>query len=142
MGTLHKVPQFPGGDAALAPLHADVDLHQHILAYPQLQGLGVDGPQQVQGVHGVDEGHFSHHCLDLVGLQVPDEVDLRALIGPGGQVGLKLLHPVLPAHTDPRGDGPAHRLIRLGLGGGAEGDLLRPTPRCLGGPGDPLPDLL
>ena len=73
----------------------------------------------------MDEFHLSHHLLDLVGLEVADKVDPGPLIGPGLQVGGQLLNPVFPAHLDPGGNSRPDGVVRLYLGGGAQGDLTR-----------------
>ena len=64
-------------------------------------------------------------------------MDLGAGVGPGLQVGGKLLDPVLAADRHSGGDGLPDGFVRLGLGGGAKGDRLRASARLQGG----LPDL-
>ncbi len=91
----------------------------------QLLRLAVDGPEQVLRVHRLDELHLAHHLVHLVGLKVADKVDPGPLIGPGRQVGGQLLDPVLPAHRDAGGNGRPDGVVRLYLGGGAQGDLPR-----------------
>ncbi len=112
-----------GGAAPLALLPGDVDLQQDVLHQAQLARLAADGLKQPLGVHRVDQRRLSHYLLDLVGLEVADEMDLGPGIGAGGQVSGELLDPVLAAHRNPRGDGLTDGIVRLHLGGGAQGDL-------------------
>ena len=130
------------GAAPLALLPGDVDLQQDVLHQAQLARLAVDGLKQPLGVHRVDQRRLSHYLLDLVGLEVADEMDLGPGIGAGGQVSGELLDPVLAAHRNPRGDGLTDGIVRLHLGGGAQGDLPRVPPRRPGGGGDGLFDCI
>ena len=118
------------GVQPLALLPGDVDLQQDVLHQAQLARLAVDGLEAAAGSPPSGSAPPSHHLLDLVGLEVADEMDLGPGIGAGGQVSGELLDPVLAAHRDPRGDGLTNGIVRLHLGGGAQGDLpgSRPPP--------------
>ena len=88
----------------------------------QLVRLGVDGLEQVRGVHRLNEIHLAHHLLDLVGLKMADKMDLPGpLIGVGRQMGGELLDPVFPAHGNSRGNGLADGFLGRTTGGNGRG---------------------
>ena len=91
--------------------------------------------------HRLDELHPAHHLFDLVGLEVADKVELRAVVGVVLQVGGHLLHPVLAADGHAGGDSLPDGLRALHLGGGHQGDLGGLPARLAGGGGDSFVDL-
>ena len=70
-----------GRKAGLRRLAADVHLQQHVLHDAGLGGFLLDGVQQMLTVHALDEAGAAQHLFDLVGLQMPDEMDGGTFVG-------------------------------------------------------------
>ena len=96
-----------------------------IITQNELFRLRIDGGEQRERADRLDHGDLADDVFHLVALEVADKVDPGPLIGPGLQVGGQLLNPVFPAHLDPGGNSRPDGVVRLYLGGGAQGDLTR-----------------
>ena len=74
---------------------------------------------------------------------MPHEVPAKARggeVGGGRDLGLRLLHAVLPEVAHAGGEGGPHRVGGMGLADRDQGDVARRTRRAIRRPGDPLPD--
>ena len=127
---------IPGGKAGFCLLCADVHLQQNILCEPARLCGAPYAVHQLKAVHTVDERRRAHHVPDLVFLQMPDEVQRRAVICVLGVFLYKLLHAVLPADGKPRRDCLAHARGIVHLRRADEVNILRAASGALRGEGD------
>ena len=127
-GPLQHGPKVLGSGAGLGDLAADVQLQQDLLAQGLLAGLLVDGLQQADTVHALDDVGAAHHLFHLIGLQVADKMHRLVQIGPGVAVGHQLLHMVLAEQVHRQGRAVPDGVRGAGLAHGAKQNIRRVAP--------------
>ena len=97
--------QFCRGKTGLGSLGAYVYLQKYVLYNAPGEGGFVDQTDEFKAVRALDQGGKTHHLLHLVFLQMPDKMELRALVGALGLLFHHLLDPVFAADPYSGGDG-------------------------------------
>ncbi len=83
-------------DSALGFFLAQIDLDQHVEGLSQLLGGSVESLGQLRGVEGIDRVKYLGRLRRLVGLQMPDHVELGiAQFRESANLFRELLHAVL-----------------------------------------------
>ena len=124
------------GKAAFGLLAADIHLQQNILHDPELFRLRIDGGEQRERADRFDHRDLADNVFHLVALEVPDEVQGRAVIGVLGELFRHLLLAVLAQHVDARSDGGAAGVRVVHLACADEGDLTGVAASLSGGGSD------
>ena len=129
-GDLHRLRR---SEAGFALLRADVDLQQDGLDHVHFFRRFLDALQKLRPIDRFDQIDLPDDLPDLVGLQIPDEMDGPSGIGALGQLLHQLLHAVFTAAVHARRHRLAHGFGIVHFCRGAKKDLLRRTARALRG---------
>ena len=121
--TLQHGPQIVGGSAGFGGFLADVQLQQNVLPQALLAGLLIDGLQQAQTVHALNNVGLAHHFFHLVGLQVADEMHRLVQISAGIVVDHQLLHMVFAEQIHRQGGTVSNGIGSTGLADGAQQNI-------------------
>ena len=123
--------EHPGLLGLLTRVYLDQEARQA----PGLLGCGDEGQGQPVPVQALDDVEDRRGSLGLVGLQGPDQPQLKALPA-AGPAGLGLLDAILTEHPVPCGDHGGDGLPGLLLGNGGQGDAAGRAGGSLLGGGD------